>query len=155
MTRSRSRGHRNHSGGASTGGKRSRSRTHSGSAFSTGMIRRSAYHRKAYTREDGTHVKASYVPSSMIKDRGVPGKGPKVIKMDRPPKVDLAEHGYSMSKNSDERHAAIRKAIKDYGALETLHKLNALRTLHKNDSAKYAKLDKDVKYVQAKIKSSK
>ena len=39
------------------------------------MIERAGYYRKAYTRADGTKVKGSYVPTGMIKDVGLPGKG--------------------------------------------------------------------------------
>ena len=39
-----------------------------------GDIVRSGYRRKAYTRSDGTRVKATYVKPSCIKNRGAPGK---------------------------------------------------------------------------------
>jgi hypothetical protein len=52
---------------------------------------RKGYHRKAYTRKNGTKVKAAnvkacYVPPStyLIKDRGAPGRGKKVLPKLRP-----------------------------------------------------------------------
>lgn len=44
-------------------------------------VHRKGYERKGYTRSDGTRVAAARVASSdfMIRDRGKPGRGPKVI----------------------------------------------------------------------------
>jgi len=123
-----------------------------------GMIKRSSYvrkahKRKAYTRKDGTKVKATHVsssrvPSSWIKDRGAPGKGPKVIPVSSLKKAKLSKYGYSTRKSAEDRQSAIRKASREYGTLPTLRKLNALRTLQKSNPTVYAKLNSDVHYAQ-------
>ena len=114
-----------------------------------GTIVRKAYTRKAYTRSDGTHVKATHVAATRIKDRGAPGKGPKVIPAESLKKNKLSAFGYSVSKSSDERKSAIRKAAREYGTLSTFRKLNALHTLNKRTNpTAYARLTKDVDYAR-------
>ncbi len=92
------------------------------------MIRRSGYKRKAYTRKDGTRVKATYVKSRCIIDRGLPGKGPKLI--GKLKKGALAP--YSIKDNTKVREEILRKKVKSYGALDVFRKLNAVATLQKN-----------------------
>jgi len=114
-----------------------------------GTIVRKGYTRKAYTRSDGTRVKATHVPPARIKDRGAPGKGPKVIPSESLAKNKLGVFGYAMSKPFTERKSAIRKASTEYGTLSTFRKLNALRTLNKRVNPKvYARLEKDVEYAR-------
>jgi len=43
----------------------------------------------------------------------------------------LAKHGYSFRRTDSERHAALRKAIEDYGASGVYHKLDAIAKLFK------------------------
>ena len=98
-----------------------------------GYILRKGYNRKGYTRKDGTRVKATYVPESCIVDRGNPGKGPKLIPKLK--KGELSEFGYSLSyRLVGERRGPLKKAIKKYGALSIMRKLNAVATLLKNTS---------------------
>ena len=71
-------------------------------------------HRKAYTYER--------------KDVGKPGKGPKVIPIE---KGKLSKLGYSTKKSERARHAALNKAVKKYGALSVFRALNAQVILRK------------------------
>lgn len=98
-----------------------------------GYIERSGYKRRAYTRSDGIQVKATYVGPSCIKDRGMKGKGFKLIPKLK--KGELTEFGYSLSERlADDRRKGLKKAIKKYGALSVMRKLNAVSTLLKNTS---------------------
>ena len=96
------------------------------------MITRSAY---SYRRKDGTLVR---VPAKRIEDRGKPGKGPKLIGPLR--KGSLRKHGYSTSKSSSARHAALRKAMRSEGALSVFRKLNAVATLEKRTAPSKSKI---------------
>lgn len=112
-----------------------------------GYIERSGYHRKAYTRSDGTKVKATFVGPSCIKDRGEKGKGPKLFPKLR--KGELSEFGYTLSDRlvGDRRHP-LKKAIKKYGALSIMRKLNAVSILLKNTSpTKSARAKSDSKWI--------
>jgi len=122
-----------------------------------GMIRKKAYVRKystavkqrGYTvkKKDGKEYrirpKASemYVESKCIKNTGLPGKGPALFGPLR--KGDLAKYGYSFRRSDAERHAALRKAIEEYGATGVYRKLNAVTKLlsrtHPTYSAKFKK----------------
>ena len=85
--------------------------------------------------------------SSCIKDRGSPGKGPKII----PPlkKGKLSKYGYTdlKDKTNDERHAALKKAVKSAGAEPTLHRVIALMVLNKSRPALHKKLQNDVDWM--------
>ena len=70
--------------------------------------------RKAYTYER--------------KDVGKPGKGPKVIPIE---KGKLSKFGYSTKKSERARHAALNKAVEEYGALSVYRALNAQVILRK------------------------
>ena len=67
------------------------------------------------------------VQASCIKDKGLPGKGPKEISDLR--KGELAKYGYNLHKREAERHEALRKAIAVYGALGVYRKLDAVAKL--------------------------
>jgi hypothetical protein len=119
----------------------------------TGYVRRysTGIRRRGYTvrRRDGVayrvYPEASrmIVRSSCIKDRGLPGKGPRLFPKlfggtRRRPSVygigplrkgELTKHGYSTQKSSGSRHAALRKAVKEFGALGVYRKLNAVAKL--------------------------
>jgi len=56
------------------------------------------------------------------KDVGKPGKGPKLIPIE---KGKLKKFGYSTKKSARARHAALNKAVKEYGALSVYRMLNA------------------------------
>lgn len=108
-----------------------------------GMIRRKGYtrrystgiRRRGYTvrRTTGTHYRVypekthMIVKSSCIKDRGLPGKGPRegkgIGKLD---KGKLSRYGYSYHDSVDKRHESLKKAINVYTALSVFHKLDAV-----------------------------
>lgn len=118
-------------------------------------IRRNAYFRKAYTRKTGTHVKGTRVPARMIRDVGAPGKW-RAEHMRAPGigslgKGDLSSLGYSVTSKAKTRRAAVNKAIKKYGKLSTLRKLNAVAVYTRRTSpAKSRVFKSDVRYVQKK-----
>ena len=109
-----------------------------------GMIERKEYDRrystailqKGFTKKSKNgrtiHVKPSkndrvHVEASCIKDKGLPGKGTQSIGPLR--KGELSKHGYSMQHTTEKRQTALRKAIKEYGALGVYRKLDAVTKL--------------------------
>ena len=132
-----------------------------------GMIRRKQYTRRYSTavRNKGFTVKRSngktyhvrpkasnmLVESSCIKNVGAPGKGPKLFGPLR--KGELAKHGYSFRRSEAERHAALKKAVNDYGATGVFRKLNAVAKLTKRASPKAANIfAKDREWIHAMMK---
>jgi len=103
------------------------------------LVRRDPYDRKTYTREDGTKVKGTHVPATymMIKDQGAPGRGPKLIKITA--KGVLSKYGYSTKNSSAERHRAIDKAVKKYGAKAIWRRLHAMANLREKAGVEGAK----------------
>ena len=77
---------------------------------------------RVYPTQDKTLVKAT-----CIKDLGLPGSTNTSIGPLR--KGDLSKYGYVAKKSNYERHAALNKAIAEYGALGTYRKLNAVAKL--------------------------
>lgn len=76
------------------------------------------------------------VSAKRILDRGAPGNwqaihGPGIGEMKE---GLLTKVGYSAKKGKTARHKAIRKAVRKYGSLSTLRKLNAVATLTKRTS---------------------
>jgi len=75
-----------------------------------------------------------YVKPTCVKDRGGPhvktprpGNGIQPLK-----KGELKKHGYMYLKHRDERHDALKRAIKEFGALDVYHKLDAIAKLSKH-----------------------
>ncbi len=107
--------------------------------------------RKAYVRRYSTAVRAkgftvkrssgkvyrvypktknALVESRCVKDLGLPGKGPRSGKGIAPlRKGELAKYGYSFRKAEAVRHAALRKAASEFGALGVYRKLDAVAKL--------------------------
>lgn len=115
-------------------------------------IRRRGYTRKAYTRKSRITVRRSRVPSGLIRDVGAPGKGlkggPGIGKLQ---KGLMSTLGYNVNAKGTTRHAAVDKAVKKYGKLSTLRKLNAVAVYTRRTSpVKSRKFKSDVKYVQKK-----
>jgi hypothetical protein len=128
-----------------------------------GQVRRKAYVRrftsgikeKGYTvRREGAktyriYPKKNYtvVRSGCIKNRGLPGKGTASGKTIAPlRKGELRKHGYIFRLGSDERHSALKKAVKEFGALGVYRKLNAVAKLSKRtapDASKVFKADRE------------
>ena len=115
-------------------------------------IRRRAYTRKAYTRKSGISVRGSRVPSRRIRDVGAPGKGlkggPGIGKLQ---KGLMSSLGYNVNAKASTRHHAVDRAVKKYGKLSTLRKLNAVAVYTRRTSpVKSRTFKSDVKYVQKK-----
>lgn len=111
------------------------------------MITRKAY--KAVRRGKTIKVRAA-----KIRDVGAPGKwqektGMKGIGPLK--KGELKSVGYDATAKASARHAAINKAVKKYGRLSTLRKLNAIAVYTKRTAPSRSKTYKtDMHYVQKK-----
>lgn len=101
--------------------------------------------REGYVRKDGV-----VVPPTLIEDRGLPGKGPKLIPKLR--KGTLRRHGYSTKDSQHERHEALRKAVAAEGPTVVIRKLNVVATLNKNTNPEMSKhLKKDSDWVKSQF----
>lgn len=106
--------------------------------------------RKGYTRKFKPGVKASgftvrrkgtvytvrpkantiKVPASCIKDRGLPGKGPREGEgIGKLRKGELIKYGYQYRLSDRLRQSALKRAIKRYGPLSVYRKLDAVAKL--------------------------
>lgn len=110
-----------------------------------GQIRRKAYVRrftsgvkaKGYTvRREGAKPYRIYptknytvVRSGCIKDRGLAGKGVPGESIAPLRKGELRKHGYVYRLPTEQRHAALKKAVKEFGPLGVYRKLNAVAKL--------------------------
>ena len=110
-----------------------------------GQILRAPYTRKfkSATKEAGYNVtkkghtyrvypKASstLVKAACVKNRGLPGKGPRSGKGFASLKEgELARYGYKARASEAERHKSLKKAIDVYGALNVFRKLDAVAKL--------------------------
>jgi hypothetical protein len=126
-----------------------------------GYVARASYARRYKTavRQRGYTVKKAsgttykvypknetlFVPASCIKDTGKPGKG--VEKPIGPlRKGEMTKFGYSVKKSVEERHAALRLAVDELGALGTYRKLDAVAKLGVRvspDAARIFSADRD------------
>lgn len=86
------------------------------------QVRRGNKTYRAYPKTNKTLVKAS-----CIKDLGGPGQSASKIGPLR--KGDLSKYGYGAKKPEYERHEALNRAIREYGALTTYRKLDAVAKL--------------------------
>ncbi len=107
-----------------------------------GYVLRAPYKRgfKSITKKSGYNVhkgnktirvyptaRSVVVKASCIKDRGLPGKGPRSGKgIGSLKKGELSRYGYSAHDSTEERHKALRKAIQVYGPLGVFRKLDAI-----------------------------
>ena len=112
------------------------------SRCSRGEIRRKGYN---FKRSNGTRVRVS---SSCIKDRGAPGKGPRLIVIPKESRGLLEKYGYNLSESFEERIKALKKAMREEKPLTVLRRVNAIRTLQKSNRTNYRKLDRDMKWIQ-------
>jgi len=134
------------------------------------MIKRKAYVRKYSTgiRERGFTVKRgnqSYrayprsgsmiVRSACVKDKGLPGKGPDLFGTLK--KGQLKKYGYVYRQTREARHAALRRAVKEYGALDLFRKLDAVAKLTRRtvpEASRVFKSDREwVRQVLGPLKS--
>lgn len=118
-----------------------------------GTIKRTAYFRKSYTRVNKSgkkvYITRKVVPASCIKQRGIHG-----IKAIGPmTKGDLTRFGYKGvdDLSISQRHEALDKAVKKYGYLPVIKKLNAIYLLNRNTNPKVSKIfKKDQEWVSKK-----
>jgi hypothetical protein len=113
----------------------------------SGYIKRSAFVRM--TRKG----KRSLVPEQCIRDIGSPGKGyrngPGIGPLR---KGELSKYGYTnVSELSEsQRHAALEKAIQEYGSLGVWRKLNAVAVYTKRTSPRISEIFKaDMDWIRA------
>ena len=77
-------------------------------------------------------ARSIHVPAGCIKDRGLPGKGPRSGEgFGKLRKGDLIKYGYQYRLSDAPRHRALKKATKQYGKTTVFHKLNAVAKLSK------------------------
>jgi hypothetical protein len=84
--------------------------------------------------------KSVFVKPACVKDKGkpglkVPGEGIGPLR-----KGELKKHGYVFLKHREQRHAALREAIKEFGALGVYHKLDAITKLSKHSNPNASKI---------------
>ena len=121
-----------------------------------GMIVRDAYSRKAHSRRSRSgkslKIKPRNVSASCIKDRGNPGKGPRLIP--KLAKGTLGKFGYAKDKPLSVRMKALIKASKTDpgGALSVYRRLIAIATLLKNtDPESHKRFRSDARRLKAKM----
>jgi hypothetical protein len=101
--------------------------------------------RKSFKRKDNVKVKASCVKSKSLRAK----KNKPQVYLPSLKQGSLKKYGYSVHESMKKRHAALKKAIKKYGSLSTIKKLNAVKLLTKNTAPKNSKIyKKDIRYVQ-------
>jgi hypothetical protein len=114
-----------------------------------GTCKKGQIMRVGYNFTKKTTKKVVKVNPSCVKDRGKPGKGPKLITI---PKEDIGlldKYGYTLKNSFEERIKSLKKANKEISKLKVLRYINALRTLQKSNEKYYNKLDKDMKWLQS------
>jgi hypothetical protein len=92
-------------------------------------VKRSGYNTTKKGRTVRVYPKASavLVKAGCIKNRGLPGKGPRSGKgIGTLRSGELSKYGYRSKSPVEDRHAALRKAIQVYGALGVYRKLDAV-----------------------------
>lgn len=108
--------------------------------------------RKGYSAKRKSTGRKYRVSAKCVKDRGNPGKGPKVI----PPlkKGALEKFGYHTAESAEKRHQALVKSVKKVGYAETIRRLNAVRVLNRNTNPSLSRLfGSDMKWVQSHMAS--
>lgn len=107
-----------------------------------GQIRRAAFTRRSKSG------KRTAVASRCIRNMGAPGKGKQRIGTLK--KGLLSKYGYAAQKSVAERHEALNKAVRAYGALSVLRKLNAVAVYTRRTSPAISAIFKaDMKWVRA------
>jgi hypothetical protein len=138
--------------------KTSKLRCPPGKAVRHGYVRRfgKTVMRKGYTVKKASgkeyHIKPAqksvYVKPACIKDKGNPDKrasspGDRIGPLRR---GELKKHGYIFLKHREERHDALRKAIKEFGPLGVFRKLDIVAKLSKHsapEASRVFKADRD------------
>jgi len=102
--------------------------------------------RSAYTRKDGTRVRAT-----CVKDRGAPGKTPASKRvLPKPVKGSLGKYGYSNIKGTSaiDRRNALIDAVRGEGYATIIRRLNLLSNYNKNNEQVYNILQSDIRWMQ-------
>jgi len=106
--------------------------------------------RIAYTNKKGTRVSAT-----CEKDRGLLGKTPESRKIPFRNAAftadDLGKYGYSdiVHKTASQRHAALSGAVKEYGSVPVLRKINVLDVLSRHANPTFGKkLENDKVWIE-------
>jgi len=106
-------------------------------------------------RTINVRVKAAPFRKGYVAERedvGRPGIGPKLIPIIE--KGSLSKHGYSTKKSEVARRRALKKAIKEYGALSVYRKLKAMQTLRKRTQPEAREVfASDAEYVRSQHKT--
>lgn len=126
-----------------------------------GQILKKAYTRKAYVRKNGTKVAKKHVPSKCVKTNKsqkqieyIQKREPIILK-----KGELGPFGYMDLKNisANQRHRALKKAIKVLGPLPVMRKINILMVFSRKhpDLSNLYKSDKEWIYKNYEVKARK
>lgn len=103
-----------------------------------GKILKRGYKRMAYTKKDGTKVKATYVNVTCVSDKGLPGKISSKFKVIKIKNNDaLGKYGYETKYSSEKRFKALIKAASVYSYSTVVRRINAIRILSKSDKKLY------------------
>lgn len=114
-----------------------------------GLILRKSYVRKSSKKGS----KRASVKASCVKDRGMPGKGPKTLPpMDH--KLSLKEFGYSTKSSQRVRRSSLKKASRANGTLPVLRHLNLIGNYSKS-SENYPTIRDDVEYLKKQYAQEK
>jgi hypothetical protein len=99
--------------------------------FAKDIIQRGYTVKRATGKVYRVHPKKEgvYVKPSCVKDRGLPGKLAPGQGFGLLRKGELKKHGYIYAAQEDTRHSALRKAIKEFGALGVFRKLDSVAKL--------------------------
>jgi len=92
-----------------------------------------------------------FVKPGCVLDRGLPGTIPPGSKQSIGPlrKGELKKYGYVYLKSEHERHEALNKAVKEFGALGVYHKLDAIAKLSMRTAPEASKVfTEDRKWLQ-------
>ena len=119
-------------------------------ACHVGQILRSGYRRKAYTRADGTRVKASYVPPRCVKSQGLPGKTMASAKvLPRLRHGELTRYGYRADKPAAQRLKALKRSAAAYGYRSTVGRVVAIMNYSKHNPRLHRIYKTDLKNLRA------
>ena len=125
-----------------------------GKAVRHGYVRRfgATVMRKGYTVKKASgkeyHIKPAqksvYVKPACVKDKGAPGAkhpspGDRIGPLRR---GELKKHGYIYMKHREERHSALRRAIKEFGPLGVFRKLDIVAKLSKHSAPEASRVFK-------------
>jgi hypothetical protein len=116
--------------------------------FASTILRKGYTVRKASGKEYRIYPehKAVYVKPGCVKDRGLPGKLGPGEDFGTLRRGELKKHGYVYNKVRDERHAALRMAVKEFSPIGVYHKLDAIAKLSKRtipEASRVFKMDRE------------